>query len=234
MRWSRAEYEASPRRLLRPASRLKPAVWAVSTPNEAFIVKDLRACPRPWRAFARWLRAREARALTRLAGVARVPQLVHAIDRDARVLSCLPGEPMRAGHTPGGPRAIADKLLELLAQVHARGVYHLDLRHKRNVLVDESGAVSLVDFGAAITLPSWAISRLGPLFAGIDRAAALKYVARWEPSSLTENEARTVRRRRRLRRLWFFSRHAPPAGEAESLAARLSAPAERQVGGDAS
>ena len=35
--------------------------------------------------------------------------------------------------------------------MHRRGVAHLDLRHRSNVLVGENGDPILIDFGSAIT-----------------------------------------------------------------------------------
>lgn len=221
-RWTRVDYEACPRRLLRAATWWKPAVCEVEAPSGGVIVKDARACPRATRAVGRWCLARERRALARVAGVAGVPRIAGVIDDDALVVEAVAAEPMRAGHTPGGIRSIADRLLALIGEVHRRGVYHLDLRHKQNVLVDVRGMVTLVDFGAAVTLPRWICPVVGPLLAGVDRRAALKFVARWAPETLTAREARSVLRGDRLRRAWVFSRHRPPAGEMESVAARLA------------
>lgn len=47
--------------------------------------------------------------------------------------------------------ALYDRLLEALAIVHRAGIIHRDI-HPGNILVDEAGAVHLIDFGCAITL----------------------------------------------------------------------------------
>ncbi len=64
-----------------------------------------------------------------------------------------PGRP--ASRLCGPPRlrpsevaAVGVKLAEVLAMVHARGVLHRDV-NANNVLIDERGAVTLLDFGAA-------------------------------------------------------------------------------------
>ena len=47
--------------------------------------------------------------------------------------------------------ALYDRLLEALAIVYRAGIIHRDI-HPGNILVDEAGAVHLIDFGCAITL----------------------------------------------------------------------------------
>jgi serine/threonine protein kinase len=49
---------------------------------------------------------------------------------------------------PAEVAAVGVKLAEVLAVVHARGVLHRDI-NANNVLIDERGAVTLLDFGAA-------------------------------------------------------------------------------------
>lgn len=47
--------------------------------------------------------------------------------------------------------ALYDRLLEALTLVHRAGIIHRDI-HPGNILLDEAGAVHLIDFGCAITL----------------------------------------------------------------------------------
>lgn len=47
--------------------------------------------------------------------------------------------------------ALYDRLLEALAIVHRAGIIHRDI-HPGNILVDDAGAVHLIDFGCAVTL----------------------------------------------------------------------------------
>ena len=47
--------------------------------------------------------------------------------------------------------ALYDRLLEALAVVHRVGIIHRDI-HPENILVNDAGAVHLIDFGCAITL----------------------------------------------------------------------------------
>jgi predicted Ser/Thr protein kinase len=215
----RAALDAAPRRLLSRGSRFKPAVHAVEIDGLACVVKDVRGIPAWSRALARWLMGREQRILRALAGVEGVPQLLDPIDRDAFAVAVLPGEPLTREAFEAHPSALAEGLRRILRAMHARGVYHLDLRQRQNILV-EGETVSIVDFGAA-WMPSWA-SRwlLAGIFRWVDRQAVLKYVARHAPQDLSRDEARSVLRFLRLRRWWIFSPHND-AGEWQAAQDKL-------------
>jgi serine/threonine protein kinase len=79
-----------------------------------------------------------------------------------------------------------------LAEMHRRGVVHLDLRNRTNVLSDEAGRPVLIDFGSALvfTPGGWSARWLLPLFASFDRRA----LAKWH--------AKQHRRKRRAREGW--------------------------------
>lgn len=208
---TRTALAAAPSRRLGTQHRLKPAAWRVETPAGPIVVRDAAHMGvLVW--LGRWQLRRERRALERLADLADVPRVLGSLDRDAFAMSCLPGRPLDRETFQRSPRELTEALGALLGRLHERGVFHLDPQARGNVLVDE-GRVSLVDFGAA-----WAPGRLarrlfGRLLAWSDRQAPLKYLARWCPEQLTVEEARTVLRQRRLRRLWILTPTSRTAGE---------------------
>lgn len=216
---SRAALDAASRRLLSRGSRFKPAVHAVEVDGVACVVKDVREVPAWSRGLARWLMGREQRILRALQGVDGVPQLLEPIDRDAFAVAVLPGVPLTREAFEAHPSALAAGLRRIITDMHARGVFHLDLRQRQNILVDGE-TVSIVDFGAAWK-PSWASRWLfAGVFRWIDRQAVLKYVARHAPQDLTRDEARAVLRFLRLRRWWIFSPHND-AGEWQAAQDKL-------------
>jgi len=218
--WSRKDFEESPRDLLSRDSMLKPRVYRVLGPSGPCIVKDVAGLGFFGRFLARWLLAREARALGKLDGVEGVPQVLHRLDRDALAMSLLPGRPLCKESFLRQPRRITDRLLLLADAIHERGVFHMDLRQRQNILLDDQGGVGLVDFGAAFSpgpLGRWVFSR--PL-SWVDRQGVTKFLARWVPSELTPEEARGVLRAQRLRRLWIFTPHIPD-GEEEGAREKL-------------
>jgi serine/threonine protein kinase len=203
---SLSEYERLPRQLLSKPSRLKPAVWRVETPGGPVVVKDARACHGIPRLVARWLLRRERRVLERLVAIEGVPRVLAQLDRDVLVLSLVPGRTLDSELFRARPRELIAQMNALIDRLHALGVFHLDMHQRKNVLVDEAGRLSLVDFGAAVALGPTGRALLGRLLDHSDRHAPYKYLARFAPEELTPAEARAVLWQRRLRRLWPFAR----------------------------
>ena len=67
--------------------------------------------------------------------------------------------------------------------MHARGVAHLDLRHRSNVMVDEQGRPVLIDFASAVCFrPGSLLARLLlPRLASVDLGALQKWRERLVP-----------------------------------------------------
>lgn len=104
--------------------------------------------------------------------------------------------------------------------MHTRGVYHLDLRQRQNILLGEGLEVRILDFGAGWApnpVARWCFSKL---LGEVDRSAALKYLARFSPEDLTTAEASEVLRGIRRRKLWILSPYRG-RGVEEAVRARL-------------
>ena len=211
---TREEFERLPRTPLGKRSALKPAVWRVETPGGPVVVKDAGQNGIATRWLARWLLSRERSILERLGAVEGVPHLISTIRKDAIVLSLVPGRTLDAGMFRERPRAIFEQLLELTRRLHEVGVFHLDLHQRRNLLLDDDGRLHLVDFGAAVAPGPLARALFGRALRHADQQAAYKYMARFAPEGLTDEEARLVLRHRRIRRLWPFSPHSRREGRA--------------------
>lgn len=205
---SREDLERFPRVALGKPSSLKPSVWRVETQSGPVVVKDTRHVRPATRWLARWLVARERRILMRLDSVDRVPHLVATVDRDAIVLSLIPGRPLDAQLFRERPREIVAQLFEITCKLHEIGVFHLDLHQRKNVLVDSEGRLRLVDFGAAVAPGPVVRFLIGGILRYVDRHAVYKYMARFTPEQLSEAEARAVVRYGRVRWLWPFTPHS--------------------------
>ena len=116
------------------------------------------------RSVARALAARERRALAALDGLPGVPRLLD----DARAAAapsegrgCAPGDVLLRSWIAGAPlhrvealpEDFFERLEELVAALHARGVCHNDLHKEQNVLVAEDGWPALIDFQLASVHP---------------------------------------------------------------------------------
>jgi len=155
-----------------------PDVLLVEMDGARAVVKDFRPRSAWVRATAgRIVTGREARAWRALEGHPAVPRFLGRIDAHALVLEYRPGRHMSRRSAAHIPLDFAERLEGALAEMHRRGVVHLDLKHRTNVLAGPEGAPILVDFGSALTFrPGGLAARLLlPLLARLDRRAVAKW-----------------------------------------------------------
>jgi hypothetical protein len=175
---ARAELGAATRELLNRGSRRNPDVLRVEHAGETLVVKDFAPRGVMVRAtLGRWIAAREARAYLQLAGHPAVPRFRGWIDPLAFAVEYRPGRRLSTARAPELPADFLAKLETALAGMHARGVAHLDLRHRSNVLAAADGSPVLIDFGSAVCFrPGGAGARFVlPLLARVDRGALAKW-----------------------------------------------------------
>jgi RIO-like serine/threonine protein kinase len=202
--WTTDLVEANTVSHLGKQGAFRPLVRLVKRGEETFVAKDYRACVAPYRwTVGAWNLKRESQALAKLAGIDGVPALVARVGRWVLVMEHFKGRDIgktrKAAQTP----ELFDALARLVAEMHARGVVHLDLRQRRNILVRPGKRPAIVDFGGALCLRPG--SRLHRRLAAIDRSGVLKYKRRALPASITDEEARLLRNVERGRSLWPFS-----------------------------
>lgn len=212
----REALERLPRQQLGRPSAFKPAVWRVAAPGGTLIVKDVLHSPGWARWIARAMLRRERKILARLREVQGVPHLAGRIDRDAIALTWVPGRQLDKRIFRARPRDLMRQMEELTERLHTAGVFHLDLHQRNNFLVDERGRLSIVDFGSAVAPGRLTRALFGRYFRRSDQHAGYKFLARFAPEELTDDEARVVLRQRALRKLWFFT----PTSSREIRAAR--------------
>lgn len=183
----------------------KPDVFLVSTGEGPVVVKDVgnRHFIFRW-TLGLWSIRREWRIYARLKGIPGIPQPLKRIDRFSFSIEFIPARPVQRGG--GVPSSFFRDLEQILKGVHGRGVVHLDLRHKGNILVSETGSPFLIDFNSGIYIGNgWLRRFLLPLFQWIDHGGVLKLKWRVAPSSLIPEERRVLNRLNLLRKLWVFN-----------------------------
>lgn len=162
-----------PRDVVRVLSRggwANADVLLVAGPDAPVVVKDY--APRSWpvrTTIGRWLNGREMRVYRRLEGIPGVPRLLGRVDRDAFAVEYRPG--LLLGRSLRGqlPDEFMAELESSVRAMHARGVIHLDLRHRSNVLAGSDGHPVIIDFASALVvgrtrgLGRWLIGWLGAL-----------------------------------------------------------------------
>lgn len=203
---------ALPKLRRRGRNATKADVLLYEIQGRRLAVKDYT--PRPaWirNTVGRLLVRREVAAYRAAAGIPEVPALLGRIGPfafatawvDARPLSDLGGSRL--------PAALFDRLDAVLEALHRRGIAIGDLHH-RDVLVDEGGGLTVVDFATAWLAPAGAGRARRAIFrrlAAQDRLAAARLRARF--TGVAEAEAlaaagpdavRRWRRARRIKRVW--------------------------------
>lgn len=204
--WPRSALRDANKEVLSRGSRWKPAVFrATSEDGRVRIVKDCAALPFYSRWLARFLMGRELRLMRRLEGLDGFARVRERVDRNAFTMDPLQGKPLSPETFQLAPRRIADGLLERVEAMHTRGVFHLDLRQRQNIMLGQGMEVLILDFGAGWAPNPLARRIFGNLLTGVDRSAALKYLARFSPADLTEAEAEEVLAGIRRRKLWILS-----------------------------
>jgi serine/threonine protein kinase len=204
--WPRTQLEGCEQQLLSRGSRWKPAVLrVVDADGRVRIVKDCLCVSPLTRWAARYLMGRERRIMRRLEGMKGFPVVQEVVDRNAFTMNEMAGEPLQPETFRLAPRRLADALLEMAAAMNERGVFHLDLRQRQNVLIGKGLKVAIIDFGAAWAPNPMTRWLFGGLLRQVDRSAALKYLALFAPEHLTRNEAEEVLRGLRKRKLWLLS-----------------------------
>lgn len=200
-----AAIDAATVRLLGKMGPFRPTVRLLDVGGVKRVAKDYRSCAAIYRwTMGAWSLAREEQALGRLRGLDGVPEPMGRVGRWILVMSHLRGRDLgkvrRFRQTP----EFFDRLMALVEQMHARGVVHLDLRQRRNILFQYQGErPAVLDFGSALCVrPGGFLHRT---LVRVDRSGVLKYKRRAQPDSLTHNETRALRRVEKRRHWWPFS-----------------------------
>jgi predicted Ser/Thr protein kinase len=207
-----APWDALAWRQLAPfRNRSKARLFVAEQQGRLVVCKDCSLAARVPLAgsFRRWTLRNEARVLRALDGLPGVPRLLAAW-RTGLVMEHVPGRLLTELRGTTVPGAVFDRLDALLAAIHARGVAIGDL-HRRNILVDEQGAVGIIDFEIAFDerrgLRRWLTRRARHLdrFAAARQRQAFGVALGPEHEALLASPPAWYRVGRRLKR-WFKMR----------------------------
>ena len=184
----------------------KPDLNRVEVGGRSLMVKDVRKRNFFLRwTLGFWLIEKEWKIYSRLIGMRGIPQPIERIDRFAFAMEFIPGRPLLRGEAL--PPSFFSNLGQVLKDLHARGVVHLDLRHKGNILVSEGGELFLIDFNSSFAFKGKGILRryLFPLLRWVDDGGMLKLKERISPDLMTSEERSALKQFNRIRKLWIFN-----------------------------
>lgn len=172
--------------------------------GEDWIVKDFRPRGLLTRNLvgAAFIR-REARALQRLNGVPGVPSGGFAIDRYALAYRFTPGRPLGALSGREQPVEFFHALERTMRAIHARGIVHLDIRNRRNIVFTDRGEPLVIDFESHLNSRGW-LARLRPGLERFDMGGVYKHWAAAKPGTLGAERQELFERMNRMRKFWVF------------------------------
>ena len=201
-------YEAlrdSVAQVFREGAGSRPDVLHIRYESADAVLKDYAGCDAR---FSWWLgpllARREARALTVLRGIGGAPELIQRVNRRALLIEHVAGIPINTAAPVPGWSTFFERLYELVAAVHQRGVAHCDLRSPSNILIDEQGQPFVVDFVACVFRGGrWNLANrwLFGQFCRADRNAVAKLKSRVAPHLVTAQEKQNLGHTRRLDRV---------------------------------
>lgn len=149
---------------------------------------------------------REYRILKLLEGVVGVPRAYAVLEGAALVTEFVAGKTIGKFRPGELPASVFDALARTVASMHERGVAHLDLRQKKNILITPDHRPYLIDFGGAVAPARGSPLRpLLPMLQRVDRTALLKVKQRAFPDLLTPADMEEIRRHRFWRKFWIFT-----------------------------
>ncbi len=186
---------------------LKPDIMIVKRGQQFLVAKDFRN--KGWGARYIWGPLNllyEKFLLKKLDGVANIPQVIGLEDYNCLLISLIEGDEIKkCVHLL--TKNSFDQLLEIADNLHSRGVLHLDLGHKSNIMVDQHGNPAIIDFNSSLYLPPNSFFRpLIHLLAKIDHYSILRLKIKFRPQDSNPAEKRRVEFFLRLRKLWIFDR----------------------------
>lgn len=202
--FTREEYERSGTEIIHGGRWGNADIHLYRRGNDVWVVKDFLHCPfvvrHTWGAF---MVEREMSAMRNLQEFPGFPRDPFRLDRFAVAYRFEAGKDI--GQTAPGnlTPAFFEKLESLVAEMHSRGVAHLDLRSGSNALVTEEGNPYILDFQSHVSLAG--LPRfLRTILIDVDRSGVYKHWARVAPGTLSGERAMLLDRMNRWRRYWIL------------------------------
>lgn len=155
----------------------------------------------------RFLLANEWRIYKRLKGIPGIPEVFCFLDDDAFIMEYIQGKPLKEYKWDRMNEKFILGLEELVRAMHGRGIVHLDLQQRRNILVSPDERPYLIDFATSIDFGTSAFAKefLIPVFGTFDRTGVIKVKWRHAPQMMTDQDNRTLKFMRKFRKLWVFT-----------------------------
>ncbi|MDA8403947.1 MAG: hypothetical protein M0Z56_07090 [Desulfobacteraceae bacterium] len=169
-----------------------------------WVIKDFAPCP-PFirKTWGRFFARREYRALAKLKGIPGIPEFSFLLDDYAVCYRYIAGGTLKdTPHETIGHDFFV-KLENLVIQMHARDLAHLDIRNRRNILVTETGDPALLDFQTSLHLERLPRS-LRKLLKNVDFSGVYKSWNNTLPETLDSARKDRLETINKKRSFWLF------------------------------
>lgn len=198
--------ERIPKKLIKIGSSFKPDLYCIEINGEKIIIKDIYHKNFLYRlTIGPLLIKKEWKIYLRLSGLKGIPRVFDLIDRFAFSMEYIQGREIQRDDNLAN--SFFNDLEKIIEDIHSRGVVHLDLRHKGNILINEDGEPFLVDFNSSLYLKENGLLKrlLFSILTKIDYGGFLKLKQRVSPYMMTPKEISFLKKIDRWRRLWIFN-----------------------------
>ena len=178
---------------------LSPAVSVVDHEGRPAVLKDYRRKNAVTRGLlAPSLVKREYSVLRHLEGIPGIPKAYAIVEKRALLIEYIEGKTINKFKAGELPDRVYERLVDLVRAMHARGVVHLDLRQRKNILI-AGEQPWLIDFANAMK------GKLTTKLRAIDESALLKFKQRNWPHLMTDADRDAIKSHKFLRKFWIFS-----------------------------
>jgi RIO-like serine/threonine protein kinase len=194
--------------LLREGRWANARVWRAEIGGRRWVIKDFS--PRAWwvrNTIGRLFVRRELATLQRLHGLDGVPPDVFRLDGHAIAFGYIDGETLGKVDAARQNAAYFRALEDLLQNIHARGVVHLDTRGTGNVLMRTDGSPAVIDFQSSVST-RWMPLPLRRFVERIDLTGVYKKWMQHDPASMGPERIALNERMSRWRRFWVLRGYA--------------------------
>jgi predicted Ser/Thr protein kinase len=189
-----------PRVLRDKGGFLSPVVSVVEHEGRSAVLKDYRRKNALTRnLIAPALVKREFSVLRHLEGLEGIPRAYAVVEKRALLMEYVEGRTINKFKAGELPDAVYAKLEALVRAMHARGIVHLDLRQRKNILI-AGERPWIIDFANAMKVKP--TSRLR----SVDESALLKFKQRNWPHLLGDADREALKGHKFLRKFWIFTK----------------------------
>jgi RIO-like serine/threonine protein kinase len=196
----RPEADAVRARVLRDKGGfLSPVVSVVDHEGRPAVLKDYRGKNAVTRGLlAPSLVKREFTVLRHLEGIPGIPRAYAIVEKRAFLLEYIEGKTINKFKAGELPDRVYERLVDTVRAMHERGVVHLDLRQRKNILI-AGERPWIIDFANAMK------GKLSAKLRSIDESALLKFKQRNWPHLMTDADREVLKSHKFLRKFWIFS-----------------------------